>query len=449
MLPDSDRVVPMRDVSKMPPSNIDAEIEVLGGLMFDEYAYGRIEDRLHPALFSLDSHIRICEAIISLKSTGASSDLVNVVSRLSDEGVLERVGGKGAILKIFDSCITAVNIDQHVDLLVDKFVRRKTLEMGQKLRMAAYSPDDIAPELDAIADSLGELSAAGAGGGDLESCADILLRVVPEIEARQENPNAMIGVRSGLYDLDAMLQGLQRGALITVAGRPAMGKSALAMQIAQHVAHELPVTVFSLEMSKEDIVYRALSFESGVPMTAIRSGRMSQDELGSTTSAAANVSENCWVSETPTTSVTEMNALARSVKIRSGNRLGLIVVDYLQLMGGKSDENRNQEISKISRQLKIMARTLDVPVVALSQLSRSVESRTNKRPMLSDLRDSGAIEQDSDQVIFLYRDEYYNEDSVDRGLAELIIAKNRHGPTGTVKVLFEPHLTRFRNLARR
>lgn len=428
------------------PSNVDAEIAVLGGLIFDPHAYDRIADRLHPTIFSTEAHRTLCKAIISLREEGRSSEVINVVSRLSERGELKQAGGKMSIMRIFDLCVSTANIDQHMDLLVDKRSRRQAIALAQELRRSASSPEPIDIFLDKATQGLVALSMERGKQDVLESCLDIWLRAFPEIEERQNNPaSVLVGASTGLYDLDQFLCGLQAGALITVAARPAMGKSALVMQIAEHVAKTKPVAVFSLEMSKFDIVYRAVSAASGVAVTKVRSGNMSADEMARVTASSEHISQNCWISENPCPTVAEINAIARSLKLRK-KALGAVIVDYLQLMrtGARS---RVEELSRITRSLKIMARTLKVPVLILSQLSRDVEKRTNKRPMLSDLRETGAIEQDSDQVVFLYRDEYYNPESTKRGLCELIVAKNRHGPVGTVNVLFEPHLTRFRNLA--
>lgn len=258
------------------------------------------------------------------------------------------------------------------------------------------------------------------------------------------------GIPCGFYDLDAMTQGFQRSDLIIAAGRPSMGKTSFVLNIARNIAafHKLPVAVFSLEMSKEQLVYRLLSSEVEIESGRLRAGRISQNEwepLGHAISALSQLP--VFIDDTPNISVTEMRSKARRLQAEQGGALGLVLIDYLQLMEGSGSENRVQELSRVTRALKGLARELSVPVIALSQLSRGVESRTNKRPMMSDLRESGSIEQDADLIIMLYRDEYYNPDTPDRGIAEIIITKHRNGPVGTVKLLFEPQFTRFRNLA--
>jgi replicative DNA helicase len=283
----------------------------------------------------------------------------------------------------------------------------------------------------------------------LTPTAEILTRTFEEIETRALG-TAVADIPVNIYDLDAITQGLQRSDLIIVAGRPAMGKTSIVLNIAKNVAqlHNLPVAMFSLEMSKVQLTYRLLSMEMGIESGRLRTGRLQQEEwplLGKGISSLGALP--LYIDDKPKTSVLEMRSLCRRLMAEQGKELGLIVIDYLQLMEGSTPDNREQEISRITRGLKGMARELNVPVMALSQLSRGVEARTNKRPMLSDLRESGSIEQDADLVLMIYRDEYYNPDTADRGITEVIVTKHRNGPVGTVKLLFEPQFTRFRNLA--
>jgi replicative DNA helicase len=282
----------------------------------------------------------------------------------------------------------------------------------------------------------------------LAAAADILTHTFSDIESRSLGM-VLPGLSCGYYDLDAMTQGFQRSDLIIVAGRPSMGKTSFVMNIARNIAafHKLPVAIFSLEMSKEQLVQRLLASEVRIESGRLRSGRVSQQEwepLGHAISALSQLP--IFIDDTPNISVNEIRSKSRRLQAEQGGALGLILLDYLQLMEGGGD-NRVQELSKVTRSLKALARELSVPVIALSQLSRSVESRTNKRPMMSDLRESGAIEQDADLIMMLYREEYYIPDTPDRGIAEVIIAKHRNGPTGTVKLLFESQFTQFRNLA--
>ena len=277
----------------------------------------------------------------------------------------------------------------------------------------------------------------------------VLLSTFEEIEGRSQGA-ATAGLPVGFRDLDAMTQGLQRSDLVIIAARPAMGKTAITLNMARNMArqHDLPVCVFSLEMSKEQLAYRLLAMEAGIENTRLRTGRLHDDEwplLGQGIHELAKLP--IFIDDSATIGVLEMRSLCRRLVAETGRELGMVVIDYLQLMDASGSDNRVQELSRITRGLKAMARELNVPVVALSQLSRGVESRTNKRPMLSDLRESGSIEQDADLVMMIYRDEYYNPDTPDRGITELIISKHRHGPVGTVKLLFEPQFTRFRSVA--
>mgnify|MGYP003336700820 CR=1 FL=1 len=278
--------------------------------------------------------------------------------------------------------------------------------------------------------------------------ADILIDTFSEIEQRSLGV-VLPGVPCGFYDLDAMTQGFQRSDLIIAAGRPSMGKTSFVLNMARNIAalQKLPVAIYSLEMSKLQLVYRLLSSEVEMESSRLRTGRIAQNEWEKLGHAISLLSQMpIFIDDTPNISVTEMRSKCRRLQAEQGGALGLILIDYLQLMEGGSD-NRVQELSKITRSLKGLARELNVPIIALSQLSRGVESRTNKRPMMSDLRESGSIEQDADLIMMLYREEYYEPDTPDRGIAEVIVTKHRNGPTGTVKLLFEPQFTRFRNLA--
>jgi replicative DNA helicase len=281
----------------------------------------------------------------------------------------------------------------------------------------------------------------------LTAISETLIQTFQEIETRHDGV-ALPGLPSNFYDLDAMTGGFQRSDLIIVAGRPSMGKTSFAMGIARNIAEKLPVAIFSLEMSKEQLVQRLLASEAGIESNYLRTGRISQNQWEPLSHALGTLSElPIYIDDTPNQTVMQMRSQARRLQAEQGSQLGLILIDYLQLMEGNGSENRVQELSRITRSLKGLARELGVPVIALSQLSRGVEARTNKRPMMSDLRESGSIEQDSDLIIMLYRDEYYSPDTPDRGIAEIIITKHRNGPTGVVKLLFDPQFTRFRNLA--
>ncbi len=357
-------------------------------------------------------------------------------------------------MQLVDRTISAVNIDQYAQLVMDKYARRRLITIGSEVAQLAY---DTASPLETILDraeqKMFSITQDRPSRG-LAPTADILTDTFSDIENHSLGL-VLPGIACNFYDLDAMTQGFQRSDLIIVAGRPSMGKTALSVSIARNIAHlhKLPVAIFSLEMSREQLVYRLLSSEvrlgrgDGIESGRLRAGRINQHEwepLGKAFSALSQMP--IFIDDTPNITVTEMRSKARRLQAEHGKELGLILIDYLQLMEGSGD-NRVQELSKVTRGLKGLARELNVPIIALSQLSRGVESRTNKRPMMSDLRESGAIEQDADLILMLYRDEYYNPDTPDRGITELIITKHRNGPTGTVKLLFEPQYNRFLNLA--
>ncbi|MGL6134139.1 MAG: replicative DNA helicase, partial [Prochlorococcaceae cyanobacterium] len=334
-------------------------------------------------------------------------------------------------------------------LVMDKFLRRQLIRSGNEVIALGFDQSKpMEMVLDEAEQKIFAISQEKPSVG-LTPTAEILTSTFNEIESRSLG-TAVAGLPVNFYDLDAITQGLQRSDLIIVAGRPAMGKTSIVLNIAKNVAqlHSLPVCVFSLEMSKEQLTYRLLSMEVGIESGRLRTGRLQQEEwplLGQGINTLGQLP--LFIDDKPNAGVLEMRSLCRRLMAEQGRELGLVVIDYLQLMEGSTPDNRVQELSRITRGLKGLARELHVPVIALSQLSRGVESRTNKRPMLSDLRESGSIEQDADLVLMIYRDEYYNPETADRGITEVIVTKHRNGPVGTVKLLFEPQFTRFRNLA--
>jgi replicative DNA helicase len=445
---------PANLVDRLPPQNIDAEEAILGGILMDPDAIGRITDTLRPEAFYLSAHQDIYRGALELHNAGKATDLMSLTSWLKDHNLLDKVGGQHRLVQLVDRTISAVNIDQYAQLVMDKYARRRLITIGSEVAQLAY---DTASPLETILDraeqKIFSITQDRPSRG-LAPTADILTDTFSDIENHSLGL-VLPGIACNFYDLDAMTQGFQRSDLIIVAGRPSMGKTALSVSIARNIAHlhKLPVAIFSLEMSREQLVYRLLSSEvrlgrgDGIESGRLRAGRINQHEwepLGKAFSALSQMP--IFIDDTPNITVTEMRSKARRLQAEHGKELGLILIDYLQLMEGSGD-NRVQELSKVTRGLKGLARELNVPIIALSQLSRGVESRTNKRPMMSDLRESGAIEQDADLILMLYRDEYYNPDTPDRGITELIITKHRNGPTGTVKLLFEPQYNRFLNLA--
>ncbi|NJN85889.1 MAG: replicative DNA helicase [Leptolyngbyaceae cyanobacterium SL_7_1] len=434
---------------RLPPQNIDAEEAILGGILLDPEAMNRVVEVLRPEAFYINTHQEIYRAALALHTQGKPTDLMSVTSWLNDQGVLDRVGGTSRLAQLIDHTISAVNIDQYAQLVMDKYLRRKLIQVGGEVAQLGYKTDTpLERVLDQAEQKVFGITQVRPQQS-LVATADILTLTFSDIESRSLGL-VLPGISCGFYDLDAMTQGFQRSDLIIAAGRPSMGKTSFVLNIARNIAalHKLPVAVFSLEMSREQLVYRMLSSEVQIESGRLRSGRVSQNEwepLGHAISVLSQLP--IFIDDTPNISVTEMRSKARRLQAEQGGVLGLILIDYLQLMENSGSENRVQELSRITRALKGLARELNVPVIALSQLSRGVESRTNKRPMMSDLRESGSIEQDADLIIMLYRDEYYNPDTPDRGIAEIIINKHRNGPVGTIKLLFEPQYTRFRNLA--
>jgi replicative DNA helicase len=433
---------------RLPPQNIDAEEAILGGILLDPEAIGRIADLLHPEAFYLTAHQEIYRSALLLQSQGKPTDLMSVATWLYDRNLLEKVGGQAKLAQLVDRTVSAVNIDQYAALVMDKYLRRKLIRVGNEIAQLGHETAvDLENVLDQAEQKVFNITQDRPQQG-MMATADILTHTFSDIESRSLGM-VLPGLSCGFYDLDAMTQGFQRSDLIIIAGRPSMGKTAFSLCLSRNIAafHKLPVAVFSLEMSKEQLVQRMLAGEAQIESGRLRAGRISHQEWEPLGHAISNLSQlSMFIDDTPNISVTEIRSKARRLQAEQGGALGLILLDYLQLMEGGGD-NRVQELSKVTRSLKGLARELNVPIIALSQLSRGVESRTNKRPMMSDLRESGAIEQDADLIIMLYRDEYYNPDTPDRGIAEVIITKHRNGPTGTVKLLFEPQFTRFRNLA--
>lgn len=434
---------------RLPPQNIDAEEAILGGVLLDPEAIGRIADTIGPDAFYMGAHQHIYRAAIALHAQGKPTDLMTVTAWLQDRDLLTPIGGQAKLTQLVDRTISSVNIDQYAALVREKYLRRKLIQVGTEIIQLGY--ETTAP-LEEVLDRAEQQVFAVAQDRPqvgLIATSDILTHTFSEIEERYVG-TSLSGLPCNFYDLDAMTQGLQRADLIIIAGRPSMGKTSFSLNLGRNIAamHRLPVAMFSLEMSKEQLVYRLLSSEVGIDSGRLRAGRISQNEFEPLSRGIGILSElPIFIDDTPNITVTEMRSKARRLQAEQGGKLGLVLIDYLQLMEGSSNDNRVQELSRITRALKGLARELQVPVIALSQLSRGVESRTNKRPMMSDLRESGSIEQDADLILMLYREEYYNPDTPDRGITELIVTKHRNGPTGTVKLLFESQFTRFRNLA--
>ncbi len=433
----------------VPPQNIQAEEAVLGGILLDPDAIGRIADLIKPEAFYINAHQEIYRTALMLHTQGKPTDLTSMSAWLADNGSLEKIGGNNKLVELVENVSSTASIEQVANLISDKFIRRQLIRSGNDVVKLGFDQTQETNEvLDKAEQKIFEISQEKPTKG-LTQAAEILTTTFNEIEARSLGKEEL-GVKTLFYDLDEMTQGFQRSDLIIVAGRPSMGKTSMVLNIARNVAQsqDLPVCVFSLEMSKEQLTYRLLSLEIGIESGRLKTGRLSPEQWPALGEGINTLSQiPVFIDDKPNLSVLEMRSLCRRLMAEQKKKLGLIVIDYLQLMEGTTPDNRVQELSRITRGLKGMARELNVPVIALSQLSRGVESRTSKRPMLSDLRESGSIEQDADLVLMIYRDEYYNPETEDKGIAEIIVTKHRNGPIGTVKLLFEPQFTRFRNLA--
>jgi replicative DNA helicase len=439
------------EIEHLPPQNVEAEELILGGILLDAEAIGRVTDLLKPDAFYLSAHQEIYRAALALHAQGSPTDLMCVTAWLQDQSLLDKVGGQGKLTQLVDRTVSAVNVDQYAALIKDKYLRRQLIKAANEVVHNAY---DTSKKLELVLDQAEQkifsVTQDRVRQG-LTATEEILASTFAELEQRSLG-EVLPGLSCGFYDLDAMTQGFQRSDLVIVAARPSMGKTALSVQIARQISeiHRTGVAIFSLEMSKEQLVQRLLSSESGIDSNYLRAGRIHESQWEPLSRAIGTLSQlPIYIDDSPNPSVNEIRSSARRLQSERPEGLGLILLDYLQLMGGgDGTEGRVQELSKITRSLKGLARELHVPIIALSQLSRGVEARTNKRPLMSDLRESGAIEQDADLIVLLYRDDYYNPDSPEKGVCELILAKHRNGPVGTVKLLFQPSQTKFFNLAK-
>ncbi|HRD41465.1 MAG TPA: replicative DNA helicase [Prochlorococcaceae cyanobacterium AMR_MDS_5431] len=433
-----------------PPQNIEAEESILGGILLDPEAITRVADILHPDAFYNNDNKEIYRVALMLHRQGKPTDLTSMRSWLADTGSLAKVGGSNRLVELVERTFSTASIDTLARLVVDKYLRRQLIRSAKEIITLSYDqsiPMDVV--LDESEQRIFSISREKQST-KLVSTAEIVQKTFNEIEDRFMSGSTLSGITMDFHELDDLTQGLQRSDLIIVAGRPAMGKTSMVLQIAKNIAqiHNLPVCIFSLEMSKEQLTYRLLSMELSIDSRRLKGGNLNIGEWHTLHKGLEFLNTlSLFIDDSPNLSVLDMRSSCRRLMAEEGKPLGLVAIDYLQLMEGANLDNRVQELSKITRSLKSMARELNVPIVALSQLSRGVESRTDKRPLLSDLRESGSIEQDADLVLMIYRDEYYNKDSQDKGIAEVIISKHRNGPVGISKLIFEPKFTRFKNLA--
>lgn len=435
---------------RVPPHSNEAEQSVLGGLMLSNDAWDTVADRICEEDFYRRDHRLIFRAIAALANQDKPRDVVTLSEWLSQRGELDEAGGMIYLGTLAKDTPSAANIKAYADIVRQRSVLRQLIQAGEEIAGSAYEPGErsIKDILDEAESRVFTIADQGAGGrSSFQNIKDLLAQAVDRIDELFNNDNPITGIATGFDKFDEMTSGLQRSDLIVVAGRPSMGKTSFVMNIAENAAirQKLPVAVFSMEMAGEQLAMRMISSLGRINQQNLRTGRLDDSDWPRITSAITMLSEApLFVDDTPALSPTDLRARARRIKREHG--LGLIVVDYLQLMNvPQSKENRATEISEISRSLKALAKELNLPVVALSQLNRGLEQRPDKRPVMSDLRESGAIEQDADVIAFIYRDEVYHDDSPDKGTAEILIRKQRNGPTGMCRLTFLGQYTKFEN----
>lgn len=423
--------------------SIESEQSVLGGLLLNNSALDRVADKLRTEDFYRHEHQLIYKSICDLDGESKPFDFLTTSEHLSSLGVLERCGGMAYLAGLANNTPTTANITSYAQIVRDKATERSLISVSTKIHEIVYGDGLTRDKLDKAQSLVLAVADDRASSGPL-TAKEVMPEVLNEIERRMNTPG-LLGTETGFTDLDQKTSGLQDGDLILIAGRPSMGKSTIASNIAEHVVLNSKKTalIFSMEMSREQVLMRSISSVGRIDFQHVRTAKLRDEEWSRLTTASANlIRSNLIIDDSPALTVMEVRARARRVKREHG--LNLIVVDYLQLMAGEG-ENRVNEVAAISAGLKAIAKELKVPVIALSQLNRGVENRTNKRPVMSDLRDSGSLEQDADVILFLYRDEVYNSDSPAKGTAEIIIGKQRNGPIDTVRLVFHGHMVRFDN----
>ena len=444
------------DAARVPPHDLEAERAVIGAMLVSETAVSAVAEKVEAEDFYSETHRVIYATMMKLYSRGDPIDQLTLTNELRSSGEFDRVGGRAYVFQIVESVPTTANAGRYADIVRGKALLRAVIDAGSRISEDAFrEPEDVGEALDSAEQLIYSVSNRSLRD-HLAPVSELASSALEMIQKLYEQEGEVTGVETGFEDLDRLTTGFHKSDLVVLAARPAMGKTAMALNAIWHAASEkkAPVAIFSLEMSKEQLVQRLISQTTRIPTQSLRSGNVKAEDWPKLLHGVAEVSKApIWIDDTAGVSLMEMRAktrrLASQLNAAGGPPLALIVVDYLQLMIGNGRENRQQEIAEISRGLKVLARDLDVPVLAIAQLSRAVEARHDKRPMLSDLRDSGAIEQDADMVMFLYRDEYYNPDSDDKGIAEVIVGKHRNGPTGKVQLAWLEQYTKFASLARR
>ena len=435
---------------KLPPQNIEAEQSVLGGILIENSALNRVLEILTEEDFYRDSHQRIFQALIDLSEKNEPADLITLTNELKTSKLLDDIGGPSYLASLIDMVPTAANIEYYARIVKEKATLRKLIDAATQIVTQSYSDSgDIDAFLDEAEQAIFRISEHKIKPS-FYHMKDVVKESFKTIEKLYEKKELITGVPSGFKDVDRLTAGFQNSDLIIVAGRPSMGKTSYCLDVARYAAleTETPVAVFSLEMSKEQLALRLLCSEAMVEAQKLRSGYLRESDWPKLTLAAGNLADApIFIDDSAAISVLELRAKAR--RLKADRNLGLVIIDYLQLMKGRAkSERREQEISEISRSLKALAKELAIPVIAISQLSRRTEERPRQRPQLADLRESGAIEQDADVILFVYREEVYREDPSNEGVAEIIIGKQRSGPTGTIRLTFLKEFTTFKDIYR-
>ena len=440
-------------IKKIMPHSMEAEQAVIGSMLMDRDAMESALEILQPDDFYGRQYGTLFQAIRELNTENKPVDLVTLQERLKENNVPEELAGMDFIREVLGSVPTSANVKYYAKIVKEKSLMRRLIRTTEEITAQCYQgTDNVEALMDSTEKKIFNLMQS-RGGGDFTPIRQVVINALERIEAASKQNGSITGVSTGFIDLDYQTSGMQPSDLILVAARPSMGKTAFVLNMAQHMAFRDNITtaIFGLEMSKEQLVNRLFSLESKVDAQVLRNGRLEDSDWERLIESAEIIgNSNLIIDDTPSISIAELRSKCRKYKMEMN--LGVIIIDYLQLMsgssGGKSSTSRQQEISDISRSLKAVARELNVPVIALSQLSRAVEQRDDKRPMLSDLRESGAIEQDADVVMFIYRDDYYNKESEKKNIAEIIVAKQRNGPVGTVELAWRPQYTQFGNLSK-
>ena len=439
-------------LDRIPPQSVEAEQSVLGAMLIEKEAIMKVIEILKPEDFYRESHRVIYQAALSLANRSEAVDIITITEQLRKDDKLEAVGGISYVTSLANAIPTAANVGHHARIVEEKALLRGLITTATHIAGMGYDAnEEVEQILDQAEKMIMGVSGRKAGPG-FTPIREIISKAMSKIEELYQSKGGITGLPTGFKDLDRLTSGLQPSDLILVAARPSMGKTAFTLNIAQHVAlrEKKAVAFFSLEMSKEQLVQRMICAEAAIDSAKLRIGDLADSDWPKLVNACNRLYEApLFIDDTAGITVAQMRSKARRLKIEHGLRL--IVIDYLQLMqgsGGKNSENRQQEISEISRSLKALARELNVPIIALSQLSRSVEARQSKKPLLSDLRESGSLEQDADIVSFLYREDYYNPETDNKNITEVIIAKHRNGPVDTVRLFFHKQFTRFSDLAK-